>query len=106
MPFVLDPMIASADRSDLAKADRCRQFNDSFRLTLLGGKVVLSHGVAGLPVEAKAEVLLVVRGFNNFSPENDPYEEHDFGAVECRGKRYFWKIDYRSWTKVDCGIGF
>jgi len=25
---------------------------------------------------------------------NDPHGEHDFGAVEEAGVRYFWKIDY------------
>jgi hypothetical protein len=93
MQFALDPMIASADRSKLAKADQCRLLNDVFRLTLLGGKVVLSQSVAGLPAETQAELLMAVRGFTDFSPENDPYEEHDFGAVACRGERYFWKID-------------
>jgi hypothetical protein len=93
MQFAIDPMIASADRDGLAKADLCRQLNDCFRLTLLDGKVVLSQQVAGLPLGRQAEVVLAVRGFDDFSAENDPYEEHDFGAVVCRGERYFWKID-------------
>ena len=32
--------------------------------------------------------------FNTFTEANDPYSEHDFGAVEMDGERYFFKIDY------------
>ena len=62
-------------------------------MTFEGGKVMLSSGLAALPLDARNEVLWAVRLFWEFSPENDPYEEHDFGAVACRGERYFWKID-------------
>ena len=31
--------------------------------------------------------------FENFTPENDPYYEHDFGSFEHEGKTIFWKID-------------
>jgi hypothetical protein len=34
----------------------------------------------------------------HFSPDNDPYGEHDFGAF-CEGRdRCFWKIDYYDFT--------
>ena len=29
-----------------------------------------------------------------FDPNNDPYGEHDFGVVEVKGRRIFFKIDY------------
>ena len=32
--------------------------------------------------------------FEDFTPDNDPHGEHDFGAFEHAGKRIFWKIDY------------
>lgn len=32
--------------------------------------------------------------FDAFTPDIEPYEEHDFGAVEIAGQRVFWKIDY------------
>jgi hypothetical protein len=93
MQFAIDPMIGSSSRTDLAKADLCRQLNDAFRMTFEGGKVMLSRGVAALPLDARNEVLWAVRLFCEFTPEDDPYEEHDFGAVVCRDVRYFWKID-------------
>jgi hypothetical protein len=35
-----------------------------------------------------------VKTFEGFTEDNDPYREHDFGALELQGERYFWKIDY------------
>ena len=29
-----------------------------------------------------------------FDSDNDPYGEHDFGAVEVKGRRVFFEIDY------------
>ena len=29
-----------------------------------------------------------------FNSGNDPYGEHDFGSVDIKGKRVFFKIDY------------
>jgi major membrane immunogen (membrane-anchored lipoprotein) len=35
-----------------------------------------------------------VRCFDDFNEDNDPYGEHDFGAVTVKDEKYFWKIDY------------
>ena len=35
-----------------------------------------------------------VRLVNEFTPENDPYGEHDFGSIEIGGCSYFWKVEY------------
>ncbi|GJE09165.1 DUF3768 domain-containing protein [Methylobacterium longum] len=37
--------------------------------------------------------LLAVCRFSSFDPNNEPHGEHDFGAVEVGGERFFWKID-------------
>jgi hypothetical protein len=29
-----------------------------------------------------------------FTPDSDPYGEHNFGSFEHNGIRVFWKIDY------------
>jgi hypothetical protein len=31
--------------------------------------------------------------FSDFTPDNDPHGEHDFGSFEHAGKSIFWKID-------------
>lgn len=41
-----------------------------------------------------ARILSCVREFNDFSPDNDPYGEHDFGSFDYKGNKIFWKIDY------------
>ena len=40
------------------------------------------------------EVVSLVRRFDGFNEDNDPYGEHDFGMVEFKGEKYFWKFDY------------
>ena len=30
----------------------------------------------------------------DFTEDNDPHKEHDFGAFEHEEQRFFWKIDY------------
>ena len=91
--FEIEAIISQAGRDGLMKADMTRQLNDAFRTTFDGGKVLMSAGVSALSEQAQLEVVWAVRLFWQFTPENDPYEEHDFGAVTCRGVRYFWKID-------------
>ena len=75
-------------------ADRIRVLNDNFRSTFVGGRVVMTQGVAELPLDVRARLILAVQAFTAFSADNDPYGEHDFGAIELQGERYFWKIDY------------
>ena len=79
-------------RSD--SAERVRQLNDAFRRTFVGGVVVATAGVAALPVDQRSSLLTKVRAFADFTEDNDPHGEHDFGVVEEGGARCFWKIDY------------
>ena len=30
----------------------------------------------------------------DFTEDNDPHGEHDFGSFEMAGEKFFWKIDY------------
>lgn len=75
-------------------AERIRLLNDQLRRTFTGGQVVMTAGVAALPDEMKAEVVAIVRKFDQFSPDNDPHGEHDFGSFEVHGDKFFWKIEY------------
>jgi hypothetical protein len=47
-----------------------------------------------LPEADRIAVLNKVFTFEDFTPDNDPYGEHDFGMVEHAGEKYFWKFDY------------
>lgn len=71
-----------------------RTMNDTFRKTLYGGKIVLTQGIRSLPKTEIAEIMLKVSKFNDFTTDNDPYKEHDYGSFECHGKNICWKIDY------------
>ena len=76
------------------KARRILQLNDAFRTTFQNGRVVYTCGVDALPPDAKLSVILKVRTFSDFTPDNDPHGEHDFGSFEIAGEKIFWKIDY------------
>ena len=41
-----------------------------------------------------SRVMQAVRAFTDFTEENDPYGEHDFGNFTLDGADVFWKIDY------------
>jgi hypothetical protein len=70
--------------------------NDGLRRTFARGRVVMTARVAALPEEQLATVLERVRHFDEFTPENDPHGEHDFGNFEVAGVSYFFKVDYYS----------
>ena len=50
--------------------------------------------IASLLPQDQAAILDRVRTFDDFTPENDPHGEHDFGSFEHKGRTIFWKIDY------------
>lgn len=68
--------------------------NDSFRTTFNGGTLILTAGIQALPQEVQVGILYAVRKFEAFIPDNDPYQEHDFGSLTYQGHQIFWKIDY------------
>lgn len=39
-------------------------------------------------------ILERVHSFSDFTEDNDPYGEHDFGSFEFDGYAVDWKIDY------------
>lgn len=82
----------------MTKTDVIAELNDHFRSTFQGGKVVITSGVASLPDGQRAAVLMAVHTFTDFSPDNDPRGEHDFGTFEVAGQRFFFKIDYYDTT--------
>ena len=73
---------------------RIRALNDAERWCLRGGLVDFTNGIASLLPRDQAAVLDRVRTFDDFTPANDPHDEHDFGAFEHNGEKLFWKIDY------------
>lgn len=77
-----------------AHTARIRELNDVLRTTWMTGKVLLTEGIQNLPDATRSRVAEAVETFADFSPDNDPYGEHDFGAITVDGHKVFWKIDY------------
>jgi Protein of unknown function (DUF3768) len=85
--------------------DRFRQHNLGFgqvRITPVV-EMMLIAPLAPKAIEHREALLTMVRSFNDFNEDNDPYAEHDFGSVEFEGKEYFWKIDYYSDDSYEYG---
>ena len=78
------------------------ELNDLFRKNptpIIGkpqvpGKLLTTQGISALSQEDQASILAKVRDFSDFTEENDPYGEHDFGLLEHQDQKIFWKIDY------------
>jgi hypothetical protein len=69
-----------ADATSADKVLRIRALNDAFRTTFRGGKVVKTANVAALPEMVVAEAFMQVATFDEFTKNNAPHGEHDFGA--------------------------
>jgi hypothetical protein len=83
--------------SDAKKKKRIRELNDLLRTTMMSqfGKVTMTQGIAGLEDHHREEAITKIREFRDFDIENDPHNEHDFGAVTVSSYlQIFWKIDY------------
>ncbi|WP_208180048.1 DUF3768 domain-containing protein [Sinorhizobium medicae] len=79
----------------MSPAARIADLNDLLRTTFLTGKVVMTEGIAALPEQLRSLIVEKVQGFAAFTPDNDPYGEHDFGGIDIAGVgKVFWKIDY------------
>ncbi|MGV1775250.1 DUF3768 domain-containing protein [Agrobacterium fabrum] len=77
-----------------ARAAAIRDKNDAFRKSFSGWRVLLTPGVTNLSADHQQAVISAVKKFDDFSPDNDVYGEHDFGAVPLEDAVFFWKIDY------------
>ena len=81
------------------------ELNDALRKDIFNanikGKVVLTAGVSALPFAYA--VIETVQNFNEFTEDNDPYEEHDFGQFFINNMKFFWKIDYYDSPKMEYG---
>ena len=73
-------------------AAKIRALNDQARQSFTGCRVVITQGVKAL--DDMPDVLDQVRWYDLFTPDNDPYGEHDFGSLNYAAETIFWKFDY------------
>jgi Protein of unknown function (DUF3768) len=78
-----------------SSASRIRELNDAMRRAGPScGRWMITQGILA---EGPTFMLLATRAvqtFSDFTPDNDPYGERDFGVFDLAGQRIFWKIDY------------
>lgn len=66
--------------------------NDVLRKFALGGDVTVSDGIKALGAEFALSVMEAVRGYTGFTPDNDPYGDHESGVLTVMGRRAMFKI--------------
>ena len=80
------------------KTAAIRELNDRFRKgdKAVPGSWMITTGVQALIEDDACKALLIsmIASFEAFDEDNDPHDEHDFGAFDFAGQRLFWKIDY------------
>ena len=73
-----------------------RHLNDAMRSAgpAGSGQWVLTAGVSQQGSDFIGMAIKAVQEFAWFTLDNDPYGEHDFGALNLAGETLLWKIDY------------
>jgi hypothetical protein len=79
-------------------ATTIRTLNDNFRQTFVGGRVMMTEGVAALDEGSLRRLISEVKAFTDFKKGNNPHGEHDFGSIDLGGQKFFFKIDYYDLT--------
>ncbi|MEO1610512.1 MAG: DUF3768 domain-containing protein [Pseudomonadota bacterium] len=77
----------------MSNTAKIRALNDVFQTTFQGGKVIATATIAALPEDQQVAIFTAVRTFNDFTADNDPHSEHDFGAFAIDCEQFFWNID-------------
>jgi uncharacterized protein DUF3768 len=82
------------------RANAIRDLNDALRTSpraigvrLACDELVITHGVAAKGNAFIDRAMKAVREFSNFTEDNDPDGQHDFGIFELDGISLNWKID-------------
>lgn len=93
----------------LARAKKISTLNDVYRLNLIEFGVITTPKVNMLSINLRYHLFNAVINYNDFPVENDPYLEHDFGALilvngkflnktsvkdNDAGETYYFKFDY------------
>ncbi len=73
---------------------RIRELNDLARQSFTGCRVMITRGIAELGNDAVQHILGKIRSYDAFTPDNDPYGEHDFGSFQWCEHQVFWRWDY------------
>ena len=77
------------------RTQRIRDLNDALRYDPSKGKLMITDGIAALAYQkGLSDILAAIRNHVDFTQDNDPYGEHDFGKISIGSEVMWWKIDY------------
>lgn len=80
-------------------SQRIAELNDLCRTAPgIAGRWFITPGIRALSEADQSAIREKVERFTDFTSDNDPHGEHDFGAFEHNGQKIFWKIDYYDLT--------
>jgi hypothetical protein len=88
----INPAVKRSRQMADCGVNKISALNDLARQTFTGCQIFITPGIQAL--NQIDTVLRKVQQFNEFTPDNDPYGEHDFGAFQYYGETVFWKFDY------------
>ncbi|MEP3072494.1 DUF3768 domain-containing protein [Maricaulis sp.] len=71
-----------------------RELNDDLRIKGEGGQMFMTQGVKEKGEVFYTAAVHALRVYDDFTSENDPYGDHDFGRFVIQGEALLWKIDY------------
>ena len=54
---------------------------------------MMTAAVSALPDDVRARAIELTRTFDDFTPDNDPHNEHDFGSFEIDDQKFIFKHD-------------
>lgn len=84
-----------------ARAKAIAALNDDFRrhgplfgITKFDGLWLVTSGVQAMGPMFTWAALNTVFTYDDFTPNNDPHGERDFGVFEIDGEEVLWKFDY------------
>ncbi|WP_096703730.1 DUF3768 domain-containing protein [Magnetospirillum sp. 15-1] len=77
----------------MEQASKIAELNDRLRCHHIGGRVMITQGIQVLDQNAIAEIIAAVSAFSDFTPDNDPWGEHDCAAMDVGEHRIIFKID-------------
>ena len=75
-----------------ANTAKIAALNDQARQSFTSCRVIITQDIQAM--SDVPSILDQVRRYDAFTPNNDPYAEHDFGSFTHSGQTVFWKFDY------------
>ena len=86
--------------NETEKTKRIAEMNDTFRMSILDpsgprrGRLMITRGIQQFPVKSQLDLIRKVMYFRDFTEDNDPWKERDFGNLIHEGQKVYFKIDY------------